>query len=279
MQRRPRRTGLWWRVWCLRSQTRISFRGAVWSAGSNLNLYLHVKLVIIENLCLFFRFYLVYLSRYTELSISAPFFLPAPCAVVLLIVRVTFQMCLIIYIILISMHLYLSVKFCHNKMFQIFKIPLSIRSWYTVLRKYDHSSVWIKTYLYFLFFFLQFHCPYFYTHTSTFWLACTHVSVPLCPHLGSLPCSRLCCIFQTAAVTAAAAGLFPAGSWESYRGPDAENGSLRKEHGKLAGGSRLGEAQDSIWRAQECRGGGRGDHGLGKVWGVLCLCLKSWFCC
>ena len=70
-------------------------------------------------------------------------------------------------------------------------------------------------------------------HTSTFRLACTHVSVPLSPHSGSLPCSRLCCIFQTAAVTAAAAGLFPAGSWASYRGPDAENGSLRKEHGCL----------------------------------------------
>ena len=199
MQRRPRRTGLWWRVWCLRSQTRISFRGAVWSAGSNLNLYLHVKLVIIENLCLFFRFYLVYLSRYTELSISAPFFLPAPCAVVLLIVRVTFQMCLIIYIILISMHLYLSVKFCHNKMFQIFKIPLSIRSWYTVLRKYDHSSVWIKTYLYFLFFF------FFYSSTVLIFIrthppsglharTCLFLSVPiwaLCPAQGCAVFFRL----------------------------------------------------------------------------------------
>lgn len=44
--------------------------------------------VTIENLC--FEFYLVYLSRYTELSISAAFFLPAPCAVALLIVGVTF---------------------------------------------------------------------------------------------------------------------------------------------------------------------------------------------
>ena len=66
--------------------------------------------VIIENLCLFFRFYLIYLSRHTELSISAPFFLPAPCVVALLIVWVTFQMCIIIYIILISMYLYLSLE-------------------------------------------------------------------------------------------------------------------------------------------------------------------------
>lgn len=198
MQRRPRRTGLWWRVWCLRSQTRISFRGAVWSAGSNLNLYLHVKLVIIENLCLFFRFYLVYLSRYTELSISAPFFLPAPCVVVLLIVRVTFQMCLIIYIILISMHLYLSVKFCHNKMFQIFKIPLSIRSWYTVLRKYDHSSVWIKTFIFTSFFFF-FTVPlslFLYAHIHL--LACMHARVcsslspfGLCPAQGCAVFFRL----------------------------------------------------------------------------------------
>lgn len=77
-----------------------------------------------------------------------------------------------------------------------------------------------------------------------------------------LPCSRLCCIFQTVAVTAAVVGLFPAGSWGSCRSTDAENGSLRKEHGKPAGGSSLGEAQDSIWRAQECQWE---DRGLGKV--------------
>ena len=51
-----------------------------------------------------------YLSRYTELSISAPFFLPAPCVVALLTVWVTFQVCIIIYVILISMYLYLSLE-------------------------------------------------------------------------------------------------------------------------------------------------------------------------
>lgn len=42
----------------------------------------------------------------------------------------------------------------------------------------------------------------------------------------------------------------------------AENSSLHKEYGKLAGGSSLGEAQDSIWRAQECQWE---DRGLGEV--------------
>lgn len=171
-QRRLRRTGHWWRgVMSLKPNEDIfQGRGVIRWVKSKITSPCKT-VVIIENLCLFFRFCLIYLSRYTELSVSAPFVLPAPCAVALLIVWVTFQMCIIIYIILISKYLYLSVKFCRNKMFQIFKYP-TIRSWYTILRKYDHSSVWIKIYLYFLFFFfLQFHHSYFSVCTSTFSLA------------------------------------------------------------------------------------------------------------
>lgn len=193
-QRRLRRTGHWWRgVMSLKPNEDIfQGRGVIRWVKSKITSPCKT-VVIIENLCLFFRFCLIYLSRYTELSVSAPFVLPAPCAVALLIVWVTFQMCIIIYIILISKYLYLSVKFCRNKMFQIFKYP-TIRSWYTILRKYDHSSVWIKIYLYFLFFFFFTVPPFLFFCVHVHLLACRCSFSPFrlfYPAQGCAVCFRL----------------------------------------------------------------------------------------
>ena len=91
--------------------------------------------------------------------------------------------------------------------------------------------------------------PYYYSSIifirHVHLLACVHA----CVHFLSLltqalpPCPKLCCIFQIASVTVAIVVLFPAGSWESCRSNDAENGSLHKERVKHADESRLGEPQ------------------------------------
>lgn len=139
----------------------------------------------------------------------------------------------------------------------------------SILKKCDHSSGCLKFYLFILAVLLFLFVFYYFI------FICTYISLACVLSFLTqtlLLCPRLCCIFPTAAIRAAAVVLYPAGSWESHRSNDAENGSPHKGCVQLAEESRLGDSQVSIWRAQKCQ---CEDHSLGESLRLWCLSVLA----